>query len=180
MSTYATHPMSFYGKGQVNWDFIGQARQQLETHLGSSVPCLHFNGAGGNVAAGKYDSSCEYHNIHLLATSSFPVRVSVTHVCMVHLRYNDGKPERRTELAARVFAAMKTAWDDAQGRRSPVTAANSRWVTRPVSLPLSAALQDDGALLAVVEDVARPDAERLHAARNLTCVRQPARAAGAG
>ena len=29
-------------------------------------------------------------------------------------KYNDGKPERRGELAARVYAAMASAWEQAQ------------------------------------------------------------------
>ena len=36
-------------------DFIGMAREQHEATLPSSACCVHFNGAGGNVAAGKYN-----------------------------------------------------------------------------------------------------------------------------
>lgn len=54
MTYYATHPMSFYGKGGVNWDFPGYAREIREQAL-PGVPHLHFTGAGGNVAAGKYN-----------------------------------------------------------------------------------------------------------------------------
>jgi hypothetical protein len=135
VSNYATHPMSFYGKGQVNWDFIGIARQQQENHLGTGVACLHFNGAGGNVAAGKY---------------------------------NDGKLERRNELAARVSAAMKAAWAAASGNQRSMNAENTEWITHPVSLPLSAALRDDAAVLGIVEDTTLPDQDRLAAARDLT------------
>jgi len=46
---YATHPMSYYGKGTVNHDFVGIARE--------SVPGFHvyFTGAAGNIGAGKYN-----------------------------------------------------------------------------------------------------------------------------
>jgi len=54
MSYYATHPQSYYGQGLVNWDFVGIARQLREKAL-PGVPHIHFNGAGGNVAAGKYN-----------------------------------------------------------------------------------------------------------------------------
>lgn len=54
MSYYATHPQSYYGQGLVNWDFVGYARQLREKAL-PGVPHIHFNGAGGNVAAGKYN-----------------------------------------------------------------------------------------------------------------------------
>lgn len=51
---YATHPQSYYGSGSVNWDFVGIARELRETAL-NGLPHIHFNGAGGNVAAGKYN-----------------------------------------------------------------------------------------------------------------------------
>ena len=54
MTYYATHPQSYYGQGLVNWDFVGIARQLREEAL-PGVPHIHFNGAGGNVAAGKYN-----------------------------------------------------------------------------------------------------------------------------
>jgi len=55
MSHYATHPQSFYGKGGVSADFVGMARRLLEKSLPGTA-CLHFNGAAGNVAAGKYNN----------------------------------------------------------------------------------------------------------------------------
>lgn len=54
LTYYATHPMSYYGKGDVNWDFIGAARAQFDQAL-PGVHCIHFNGAGGNITAGKYN-----------------------------------------------------------------------------------------------------------------------------
>ncbi|MCB1228056.1 MAG: hypothetical protein KDK99_19785, partial [Verrucomicrobiales bacterium] len=54
LTYYATHPMSYYGQGSVNWDFVGMAREAREKAL-PGVACIHFNGAGGNVAAGKYN-----------------------------------------------------------------------------------------------------------------------------
>lgn len=54
LTYYATHPMSYYGKGGVNWDFIGGARALMDAaHPG--VRFIHFNGAGGNITAGKYN-----------------------------------------------------------------------------------------------------------------------------
>lgn len=58
LSYYATHPMSFYGRGLVNWDLIGMAREDQSEALGG-LPWIHFNGAGGNVAAGKYNDGSE-------------------------------------------------------------------------------------------------------------------------
>ena len=54
ISYYATHPQSFYGKGGVSADFVGMARAMREAEL-PGVAFIHFNGAGGNVAAGKYN-----------------------------------------------------------------------------------------------------------------------------
>lgn len=51
---YATHPQSYYGAGGVSADFVGMARSLREKAL-PEVPQIHFNGAGGNVAAGKYN-----------------------------------------------------------------------------------------------------------------------------
>ncbi len=54
LSYYATHPQSYYGRGGVSADFVGLARAQREAAL-PGVPHIHFNGAAGNVAAGKYN-----------------------------------------------------------------------------------------------------------------------------
>ena len=54
LTWYATHPQSYYGRGSVNWDFVGMARESRAKTL-PGVQHIHFNGAGGNVAAGKYN-----------------------------------------------------------------------------------------------------------------------------
>ncbi|MCL6502903.1 MAG: hypothetical protein K6T86_09490 [Pirellulales bacterium] len=54
LTYYATHPQSYYGKGGVSADFPGLARAQRDAEL-PEVLHVHFNGAGGNVAAGKYN-----------------------------------------------------------------------------------------------------------------------------
>lgn len=54
LTYYASHPHSYYGKGGVNWEFVGAARELRENAL-RGVPHIHFCGAGGNVAAGKYN-----------------------------------------------------------------------------------------------------------------------------
>lgn len=57
MTYYATHPQSYYGQGDVTCEFIGIARNDHEKQTG--IPHIHFNGAGGNVAAGKYNDGSE-------------------------------------------------------------------------------------------------------------------------
>jgi hypothetical protein len=54
LTYYASHPHSYYGQGEVNWEFVGAARELREKAL-PGVPHIHFCGAGGNVAAGKYN-----------------------------------------------------------------------------------------------------------------------------
>ncbi len=53
LTFYATHPQSYYRTGQANPDFPGMARNQQQAATG--VFHLHFNGAGGNIGAGKFN-----------------------------------------------------------------------------------------------------------------------------
>jgi hypothetical protein len=53
LTYYATHPQSYYRTGGANPDFPGLARDRRQAAAG--VPHVHFNGAGGNVGAGKYN-----------------------------------------------------------------------------------------------------------------------------
>jgi hypothetical protein len=55
---YATHPQSYYGKGDVTCEFIGIARNRREKSL-NGLPHIHFNGAGGNITSGKYNDGSE-------------------------------------------------------------------------------------------------------------------------
>ena len=61
---YATHPQSFYGRGGVSTDFVGMARMIREATL-PDVFHIHFNGAGGNVAAGKYNDGSPVNRLIL-------------------------------------------------------------------------------------------------------------------
>jgi hypothetical protein len=54
LSCYATHPMSYYGKGGVSADFVGLARQRRQDEL-PGVFQMYVTGCGGNVTAGKYN-----------------------------------------------------------------------------------------------------------------------------
>jgi hypothetical protein len=53
LTYYATHPQSYYRTGLANPDFPGLARDQRQKETG--VPHIHFDGAGGNIGAGKYN-----------------------------------------------------------------------------------------------------------------------------
>ena len=53
LTYYATHPQSYYRTGEANPDFPGLARNARQAATG--VLHVHFNGAGGNIGAGKYN-----------------------------------------------------------------------------------------------------------------------------
>ena len=51
---YACHGQSYYGQGGVSGDFIGMARRAREAAL-PGVAQIYFDGAGGDIACGKYN-----------------------------------------------------------------------------------------------------------------------------
>jgi hypothetical protein len=64
LTYYATHPQSYYRTGGANPDFPGMARNQRQKLTG--VPHVHFDGAGGNIGAGKYNDG-NHANRQILA-----------------------------------------------------------------------------------------------------------------
>ncbi|WP_164100827.1 sialidase family protein [Candidatus Laterigemmans baculatus] len=50
---YAVHPMSYYGRGGVSYDFVGIAREERRRESG--VPQIYLSGCSGDVVAGKYN-----------------------------------------------------------------------------------------------------------------------------
>lgn len=54
LSAYATHPMSFYGKGGVTADFVGLARKRRQADTPGTLQ-MYASGCSGNVTAGKYN-----------------------------------------------------------------------------------------------------------------------------
>ncbi len=107
LTYYATHPQSHYGQGHVTADFVGMARTAREEAL-HGVPHIHFNGAGGNLGAGKW---------------------------------NDGSPENRPRLAARLADGMERAWNGAT--KNPVADLTLDWAVEKVILPIREDVDDD-------------------------------------
>jgi hypothetical protein len=66
LSYYATHPQSYYRTGIANPDFPGIARFFRQLAIPDALS-IHFDGAGGNVAAGKYNDG-SHENRLILAT----------------------------------------------------------------------------------------------------------------
>lgn len=63
LSSYACHPMSYYGRGDISSDFVGAARERREAD-DPHVFQIYMSGCSGDVTAGKYNDG---------ATSNRPV-----------------------------------------------------------------------------------------------------------
>lgn len=135
MTYYASHPQSYYGRGGVNWDFPGYARAARQAAVPDALH-IHFNGAGGDLAAGKY---------------------------------NDGSPENRPVLAARLEHGMKTAWESMQ--KVPIRACDVGWRVSRVQLPVRETI-DEAASLQKVKDVKLKTRSRKFAARDVAWLRR--------
>jgi hypothetical protein len=129
LSYYACHPQSYYRTGIPNPDFPGIARFVR----GQAVPDalhVHFNGAGGNIGAGKFNDGSKDNRVVLAmrladgmtrawqATTKTPitpdqVRWQTTSVALPLATYLD-EAKLRTDLklgtAASIIAADKLAW----------------------------------------------------------------------
>jgi len=54
LHAYATHPMSYYGRGGVSADFVGMARARRQRD-DAAVHQIYVSGCSGDVTAGKYN-----------------------------------------------------------------------------------------------------------------------------
>jgi hypothetical protein len=64
LSYYASHPQSYYRTGISNPDFPGIARFMRQMAVPEALH-IHFNGAGGNITAGKYNDGAKKHRLIL-------------------------------------------------------------------------------------------------------------------
>jgi len=64
LSYYATHPQSYYRTGIPNPDFPGIARFSRQLAVPGALH-VHFNGAGGNIGAGKYNDGAPENRLVL-------------------------------------------------------------------------------------------------------------------
>ncbi len=70
---YATHPQSYYGIGEVSADFVGLARENRKSAVPQAAH-IHFNGASGNVTAGKYNDGSPENRLLLAGRLSEGMR----------------------------------------------------------------------------------------------------------
>jgi hypothetical protein len=61
---YATHPMSYYGRGEVTSDFVGLARAKRQRD-DFSVQQIYVSGCSGDVTAGKFNAGTPEHRQEL-------------------------------------------------------------------------------------------------------------------
>jgi len=59
ISCYSIHPMSYYGRGEVSADFVGQARSMRQKD-DPSVFQIYFTGCAGDTVAGKYNDGKDH------------------------------------------------------------------------------------------------------------------------
>jgi len=64
MTFYATHPQSYYLTNVANPDFPGVARFNRQLAVPDALH-IHFNGAGGNIGAGKYNDGSHENRLFL-------------------------------------------------------------------------------------------------------------------
>lgn len=64
LSYYASHPQSYYRTGIANPDFVGIARFMRQLAVPDALQ-VHFNGAGGNITAGKYNDGAKENRLLL-------------------------------------------------------------------------------------------------------------------
>jgi hypothetical protein len=58
LHSYATHPMSYYGRGGVTYDFVGMARERRRRD-DPKVAQIYTSGCAGDVTAGKYNNGTQ-------------------------------------------------------------------------------------------------------------------------
>lgn len=148
LTFYATHPQSYYGQGDVSADFVGMARAAREAAL-PGVPHIHFDGAGGNLGAGKWNDGAP-ENRPVLAgrleagmrkawESSTRIPASATMLdwavvpVVLPTRKEIARDAETAHLAStdasegeRIGAAMKLAWMDRANEQDPIELARLR------------------------------------------------------
>jgi len=96
LTAYATHPMSYYRTAVPGPDFPGIARLLRTQDLPAALH-VHFTGAGGNVAAGKYNDGAHANRVVLATRLAAGMRQA----------YEAAEADRRPVAAADVgFAAV--------------------------------------------------------------------------
>lgn len=131
LHSYATHPMSHYGKGAVSADFVGRARR-LREQDDKHIAQVYVSGCSGDVTAGKYNDGTPAmrpllaDRLHTAMKTAWaatvktpltPAMISFRNVPLT-LPFNDDPEFSRESL-------MQTLQDAAQPERHRILAAMS-------------------------------------------------------
>lgn len=129
LTFYATHPQSHYRERRVSSDFVGLAREHLLQARPGALH-VHFCGAAGNVAAGKYNDGSPGLRDELsrrladgLDAAIAAAEVNKTSVTAADVSWSsvpvalplapflaDGGAEARFEVDPRFWVAAEVAW----------------------------------------------------------------------
>jgi hypothetical protein len=113
LSCYATHPMSYYGKGGVSSDFMGLARKRRQADE-PKVAQIYLSGCSGNVTAGKYNDGSPDNRPVLAermyqgetaawkATKRHPLNSIQFHSELMRLEPRDGRGFTKEDLTRRL------------------------------------------------------------------------------
>lgn len=131
LHAYATHPMSYYGRGGVSADFVGSARR-MRSREQPAVRQMYVSGCSGDVTAGKYNDGSAGMRPVLAArlqramqvawndTQRKPIETVALRRVVLDLPFHDGKPfsddamsamlhNRSAKTTDRILAAMGLA-----------------------------------------------------------------------
>jgi hypothetical protein len=117
LSAYATHPMSYYGRGGVSADFVGLARRRRQADT-PGVAQLYASGCSGNVTAGKYNDG---------DPDNRPVLADRLHKAMA----TAWKDTKRTPLRDVAFRSVPLALEARSSKRFSADELTARLKTDP-------------------------------------------------
>lgn len=131
LSSYATHPMSYYGQGGVSADFVGLARRRRQLETPGTMQ-IYASGCSGDITAGKYNDGSP-HSRGVLTDRLYQAMVRASEKTAAHkinkfvfrcdsfdLPFHEGEPFQRDTMIAvlkndkastrdRILAAMGLA-----------------------------------------------------------------------
>ena len=119
LHAYATHPMSYYGRGEVTSDFVGLARERRRRD-DSSIHQVYVSGCSGDVTAGKYNDGTHETRLVLVdrmyqamvkawdKTKRMPLKEIAFRNTTFELKFHPNPNLRTDELTAALHDAEQT------------------------------------------------------------------------
>ncbi|MBI3880384.1 MAG: hypothetical protein HY301_10025 [Verrucomicrobia bacterium] len=142
LHSYATHPMSHYGQGQVSCDFVGLARNRRQADDAGCFQ-IYASGCSGNVTAGKFNDGSPAARTQLTqriydamvaaekSTERHPLCQVNWRASELHLTPRSGAgfssndslkilADPNAKSFAKCLAAMNLSWRERVGRGQPI------------------------------------------------------------